>query len=97
MDPDTGSDGTRIPHERMWIVMEQEQKLELCIRRISEVCTMYELLGIIGRVTGSWICGVSKYGVRRERHGNEDTPGDLAPPEESTARGLTPPQENEEK
>ncbi len=79
MHEDTG-DGSRRAHPRMWIVSEQEQKLELCIRSIRGVCTEYELIGILARVTGAWLHDIAKYGIRRERHGDEDMPGDLVSP-----------------
>jgi hypothetical protein len=89
MNDDTG-DGSRKAHERMWVVNEQEQKLELCIRYIREVCTEYELIGILGRVLGNWLHGIAKYGIRRERHGDENTPGDLESPNKALTGGQTP-------
>jgi hypothetical protein len=85
MNSDTG-DGSRRPHERMFIVHEQEQKLEVCIRSIRGTCTEYELIGILARVVGSWLHGISKYGVRRERHGDDNTPGDLESPNAGAVR-----------
>jgi hypothetical protein len=76
---DTG-DGSRVEHVRFPIVMEQKEKLDLCVRSIREVCTEYELIGIMGQVMGDWLTGISKYGARRERHGREDLPGDLEAP-----------------
>ena len=73
----------RTEHERCEVVRAEQQKLSLCLRNIRCALTEYEFLKVIGAELGDWLAGIGKYGIRRERHGDENTPGDLAPSPEA--------------
>lgn len=70
-------------HQRAKIVMAFEQRLRNAMTEIEteieaefDGMTSLETIQALQNVLGDTISAICKYGIRRERHGNTDTPGD---------------------
>lgn len=66
-------------HPRSIIVREAERDLQLAIVEAltRHKLTSAETVAVITRVFAEEIGGLTKYCIRKERHGDEDKPGDV--------------------
>ena len=80
-------------HPRERLVKEAEMKIKTAIVEAVKDLTQAESISVVAHVLGDEICGVMKYEIRHERHGNHDTPGGWASDDDdqvSPSGGETP-------
>ena len=67
-------------HPRALLVNKTEADVASAIADIlgEADLTIMEEVQVIGRVMDSLLHGITKYAIRKERHGNTKTPGDRA-------------------
>jgi hypothetical protein len=66
-------------HPREELVRLAEKKILDAVQRATESLTTAETIRVVTNTLSEVILGIVKYRIRRERHGNTDTPGGLAP------------------
>lgn len=76
-------------HEREIVVRRADVGLRTAIEDVIDKhdLTAVEALQVVNAALSSWIGSYAKYAIRRERHGNEDTPGGWAAEPSSSDSG----------